>query len=145
VSGGGVEFMRPMTEKAYGIPAEQVIGSSIKTQYAVENEQPVLKRLPEVDFIDDGPGKPVGINRIIGKKPIFIAGNSDGDYEMLRWGTTSPNSLGIIIHHTDGDREYAYDRQSSFGKLDKALTEAPKRNWVIVDMKNDWKKVYAFE
>ncbi|NKC05232.1 HAD family hydrolase [Brucella haematophila] len=145
VSGGGVEFMRPMTEKAYGIPAEQVIGSSIKTQYAVENDQPVLKRLPEVDFIDDGPGKPVGINRAIGKKPIFIAGNSDGDYEMLRWGTASPNSLGIIIHHTDGDREYAYDRQSSFGKLDKALTEAPKRNWVIVDMKNDWKKVYAFE
>jgi phosphoglycolate phosphatase-like HAD superfamily hydrolase len=145
VSGGGVEFMRPITEKAYGIPAEQVIGSSIKTQYAVENDQPVLKRLPEVDFIDDGPGKPVGINRAIGKKPIFIAGNSDGDYEMLRWGTASPNSLGIIIHHTDGDREYAYDRQSSFGKLDKALTEAPKRNWVIVDMKNDWKKVYAFE
>ncbi len=145
VSGGGVEFMRPITEKAYGIPAEQVIGSSIKTQYAVENDQPVLKRLPEIDFIDDGPGKPVGINRAIGKKPIFIAGNSDGDYEMLRWGTASPDSLGIIIHHTDGDREYAYDRQSSFGKLDKALTEAPKRNWVIVDMKNDWKKVYAFE
>ncbi|MBJ6134516.1 haloacid dehalogenase-like hydrolase [Ochrobactrum sp. Q0168] len=145
VSGGGVEFMRPMTEKAYGIPSQQVIGSSIKTQYAIENDQPVLKRLPEIDFIDDGPGKPVGINRVIGKRPIFVAGNSDGDYEMLRWGTAFPNSLGIIIHHTDKDREYAYDRQSSFGKLDKALTEAPERNWVIVDMKNDWKKVYAFE
>ncbi|GLU29815.1 HAD family hydrolase [Brucella sp. NBRC 12950] len=145
VSGGGVEFMRPMTEKAYGIPSQQVIGSSIKTQYAVENDQPALERLPEIDFIDDGPGKPVGINRVIGKRPIFVAGNSDGDYEMLRWGTTSPNSLGIIIHHTDGYREYAYDRQSSFGKLDKVLTEAPKRNWTIVDMKNDWKKVYAFE
>ncbi len=145
VSGGGVEFMRPMTEKAYGIPSQQVIGSSIKTQYAIENGQPVLKRLPEIDFIDDGPGKPVGINRVIGKRPIFVAGNSDGDYEMLRWGTSAPNSLGIIVHHTDGDREYAYDRHSSFGKLDKALTEAPERNWVIVDMKNDWKKVYAFE
>ncbi|MFK3667962.1 HAD family hydrolase [Ochrobactrum teleogrylli] len=145
VSGGGVEFMRPMTEKAYGIPSQQVIGSSIKTQYAIENDQPVLKRLPEIDFIDDGPGKPVGINRVIGKRPIFVAGNSDGDYEMLRWGTASPNSLGIIVHHTDGDREYAYDRQSSFGKLDKALTEAPERNWVIVDMKNDWKKIYAFD
>ncbi|MDH7787230.1 phosphoglycolate phosphatase-like HAD superfamily hydrolase [Ochrobactrum sp. 19YEA23] len=145
VSGGGVEFMRPMTENAYGIPSEQVIGSSIKTQYALENDQPVLKRLPEIDFIDDGPGKPVGINRVIGKRPIFIAGNSDGDYEMLRWGTASPTSLGIIIHHTDAEREYAYDRQSSFGKLDKALAEAPERNWVVVDMKNDWKKVYAFE
>lgn len=145
VSGGGVEFMRPMTEKAYGIPPQEVIGSSIKTQYAIENDQPVLNRLPQIDFIDDGPGKPVGINRVIGKRPIFVAGNSDGDYEMLRWGTASPNSLGIIIHHTDADREYAYDRQSSFGKLDKALTEAPERNWVIVDMKNDWKKVYAFD
>lgn len=145
VSGGGVEFMRPMTEKAYGIPPQEVIGSSIKTQYAIKNDQPVLNRLPQIDFIDDGPGKPVGINRVIGKRPIFVAGNSDGDYEMLRWGTASPNSLGIIIHHTDADREYAYDRQSSFGKLDKALTDAPERNWVIVDMKNDWKKVYAFD
>jgi hypothetical protein len=101
--------------------------------------------LPEVDFIDDGAGKPVGINRTIGKRPIFVAGNSDGDYEMLRWGTASANSLGIIVHHTDATREYAYDRASAFGKLDKALTEAPGRGWVVVDMKDDWKRIYSFD
>ena len=146
VSGGGVEFMRPITEEAYGIPPEQVIGSSIKTQYALEADVPVLKRLPEIDFIDDGPGKPVGINRTIGRRPIFIAGNSDGDYEMLRWGTTGKlPSLGIIVHHTDAKREYAYDRHSPFGKLDKALDEAKSHNWLVIDMKTDWNKVYAFQ
>lgn len=147
VSGGGVEFMRPMTQEAYGIPPEQVIGSSIKTQYALNGDEPVLKRLPEIDFIDDGAGKPVGINRLIGKRPIFVAGNSDGDYEMLRWVTSGKQrpSLGIIVHHTDAEREYAYDRQSEFGKLDKALNEADNRNWLVIDMKDDWKKIYAFE
>lgn len=146
VSGGGAEFMRPMTQIAYGILPEQVIGSSIKTQYSMDGDAPVLKRLPDIDFIDDGPGKPVGINREIGKRPIFIAGNSDGDYEMLRWGTSGTlPSLGIIVHHTDGEREYAYDRQSAFGKLDKALDEAKARHWLVIDMKDDWKKIYAFE
>ncbi|AVA26438.1 MULTISPECIES: HAD family hydrolase [unclassified Rhizobium] len=146
VSGGGVEFMRPITEKAYGIPPEQVVGSTITTEFAIVDDVPVLNRLPEIDFIDDGPGKPAGINKFIGRKPIFVAGNSDGDYEMMRW-TTAAKSPGfaMLIHHTDGDREYAYDRQSAFGKLDKALDEAGRRNWLVVDMKNDWKKIFAFE
>ena len=146
VSGGGVEFMRPVTEKLYGIPPQQVVGSTIATQYAIVGDVPVLKRLPKVDFIDDGPGKPVGINKFIGRKPIFVAGNSDGDYEMLRWTTAAKGpGFAMIVHHTDGDREYAYDRQSPVGKLDKALDEAERRNWLVVDMKNDWKKVFAFD
>ncbi|WP_428428799.1 HAD family hydrolase [Pararhizobium sp.] len=146
VSGGGVEFMRPITEQAYGIPPEQVIGSTIATQYALVDGEPVLNRLPKIDFIDDGPGKPVGINKFIGRRPIFVAGNSDGDYEMLRWVTGgSPNTFGLIVHHTDAVREYAYDRESHFGKLNKAMDEADERKWLLVDMKNDWKKIYAFE
>ncbi|MDE1187115.1 MAG: HAD family hydrolase [Pantoea sp.] len=146
VSGGGVEFMRPITEKAYGIPPEQVIGSTIATEYSIVGDVPVLKRLPKIDFIDDGPGKPSGINKFIGRKPIFVAGNSDGDYEMLRWVTaTKGPGFAMLVHHTDADREYAYDRQSAFGKLDKALDEAERRNWLVVDMKADWKKVYAFQ
>lgn len=146
VSGGGVEFMRPITEKAYGIPPEQVIGSTITTQYDIVGDVPVLRRLPKIDFIDDGPGKPVGINKFIGRRPIFVAGNSDGDYEMLRWGTSAGRpGFAMIVHHTDAEREYAYDRKSEFGRLDKALDEAGLRNWLVVDMKNDWKKVYAFE
>ncbi len=146
VSGGGVEFMRPITEKAYGIPPEQVVGSTIVTEYDVVGDIPVLKRLPKIDFIDDGPGKPVGINKFIGRRPIFVAGNSDGDYEMLRWVTSAKHSgLAMIVHHTDAKREYAYDRDSAFGKLSKALDEAQQRNWLVVDMKDDWKKVYAFE
>jgi hypothetical protein len=145
VSGGGVEFMRPMTEKIYGIPPEQVVGSMIVTQYAIVGDVPVLRRLPKIDFIDDGPGKPSGINKFIGRKPIFVAGNSDGDYEMLRWVTAAKGpGFAMIVHHTDGDREYAYDRKSEFGKLDKALDEAERRNWLVVDMKTDWKKVFAF-
>lgn len=146
VSGGGVEFMRPITEKAYGIPPEQVIGSTIVTEYAIVGDVPVLKRLPKIDFVDDGPGKPSGINQFIGRKPIFVAGNSDGDYEMLRWVTAAKGpGFAMIVHHTDVDREYAYDRQSAFGKLDRALNEAERRNWLVVDMKADWKRVYAFE
>ena len=146
VSGGGVEFMRPMTEKAYGIPPEQVVGSTITTQYALIGDIPVLNRLPKVDFVDDGPGKPVGINKFIGRRPILAAGNSDGDYEMLRWVMAGQGPhFAMIIHHTDADREYAYDRKSDFGKLDKALDEAESRNWLLVDMKADWKKIYAFD
>lgn len=146
VSGGGIEFMRPMTQKMYGIPSEQVIGSSIVTKYELKGDVPVLKREAKIDFIDDGPGKPVGINRAIGRRPIFAAGNSDGDYEMLRWTTAGPGPrFALLVHHTDGEREYAYDRKSAFGKLDKALDEAGRRNWLVVDMKSDWKKIYPFD
>lgn len=146
VSGGGVEFMRPVTEQLYGIPPQQVVGSTIATQYAIVGDVPVLKRLPKVDFIDDGPGKPAGINKFIGRKPIFVAGNSDGDYEMLRWVAAAKGpGFAMLIHHTDDEREYAYDRQSAFGKLDKALDEANRRNWLVVDMKDDWKKIFEFE
>ncbi|OWV93656.1 haloacid dehalogenase [Rhizobium sp. R72] len=146
VSGGGVEFMRPITEKAYGIPPEQVVGSTITTQYALVGDTPVLNRLPKIDFVDDGPGKPVGINKFIGRRPVFAAGNSDGDYEMLRWVMAGQGPhFAMIVHHTDADREYAYDRKSDFGRLDKALDEAIARNWLLVDMKADWKKIYAFD
>ncbi|XAZ22687.1 haloacid dehalogenase-like hydrolase [Sinorhizobium sp. B11] len=146
VSGGGVEFMRPITQQLYGIPPEQVVGSTIATEYDLVGDVPVLKRLPKIDFVDDGPGKPVGINKFIGLKPIFAAGNSDGDYEMLRWTTSGHGpSFALLVHHTDADREYAYDRESAFGKLDKALDEAERRNWLVVDMKNDWKKIFAFQ
>ncbi|EJJ27552.1 HAD family hydrolase [Rhizobium sp. CF142] len=146
VSGGGVEFMRPVTEQLYGIPPEQVVGSTIATEYDLVGDVPVLKRLPKIDFVDDGPGKPVGINKFIGMRPIFAAGNSDGDYEMLRWTTAGKGpSFAMLVHHTDAAREYAYDRDSAFGKLDKALDEAERRNWLVVDMKNDWKKIFAFE
>jgi hypothetical protein len=146
VSGGGVEFMRPMTEKMYGIPPEQVVGSTITTEYAIVGDVPVLRRLPKLDFVDDGKGKPSGINKFIGRKPIFVAGNSDGDYEMLRWVTAAKGPrFAMIVHHTDADREVAYDRKSAVGKLDKALDEAERRNWLVVDMKSDWKKVFAFE
>jgi phosphoserine phosphatase len=146
VSGGGVEFMRPMTESMYGIPPEQVIGSRIVTKYMLKNDKPVLMREAKVDFIDDKTGKPVGINAIIGRRPIFVGGNSDGDYEMLRWSTAGEGPrLGIIVHHTDEAREYAYDKDTHFGRLDKAMTEAPSRGWILVDMKNDWKTIYPFE
>jgi phosphoserine phosphatase len=143
VSGGGVEFMRPWAEKVYGIPPEQVIGSSIKTKYEVRDGQPVFVRLPEINFIDDKAGKPVGIHQFIGRKPIMAIGNSDGDYEMLEYVTTSSKSgFGLIVHHTDGEREYAYDRQSPIGRLDRALTDAPQRGWTVVDMKADWKQIF---
>ena len=145
VSGGGIEFMRPMTEEMYGIPPEQVIGSSIVTKYELDGDTPVLRREAKIDFIDDGPGKPVGINQFIGRRPIFVAGNSDGDYEMLRWVTSAKGpSFGMIVHHTDAAREFAYDRDSHFGKLAKALDESPERGWTVVDMKADWKRVYRF-
>jgi hypothetical protein len=144
VSGGGVEFMRTWAEDAYGIPPERVIGSTIKLKYDLDNDKPVLRRLSEIEFIDDGPGKPVAIGRLIGKRPIFAAGNSDGDLQMLQWTTlASGPRFGLIVHHTDGEREWEYDRQSMVGKLDKALDEAPRRGWTVVDMKKDWATIYS--
>lgn len=146
VSGGGIEFMRPWTEKAYGIPPEQVVGSSVKTKYELQTDRPVLMRLPEIDFIDDGPGKPVGIQQHIGRRPTMAFGNSDGDYEMLRWTTAGPGArFGLIVHHTDAEREYAYDRDSHVGRLAKALDEAPERGWIVVDMRRDWRTIFTFE
>ena len=144
VSGGGIEFMRPWTDKVYGIPPEQVVGSSgmVKLQPGPDGK-PVLMKLPKVEFIDDGPGKPVGINRFIGRRPIFAFGNSDGDQQMLQWTVAGggPRFAGIV-HHTDDEREYAYDRHSHIGKLDKALDEGRARGWTIVDMKRDWRQVF---
>ena len=146
VSGGGIEFMRPWAEKTYGIPPEQVVGSSIKTRFEMRDGRPVLFRLPEISFIDDKAGKPIGINSHIGRRPIAAFGNSDGDLEMLQWTTmTSGARFGLIVHHTDAEREYAYDRQSHIGKLDKALDAAALNKWTVVDMKRDWKRVFAFQ
>ncbi len=146
VSGGGVEFMRPWTEPVYGIPPEQVIGSSIRTEFRIENGQPELVRLPQIDFIDDGPGKPVGINGHIGRRPIAAFGNSDGDLQMLQWATRWPGKrLGLLVHHTDAEREYAYDRTSHFGRLDKALDAAAASRWTVASMKDDWKKIFDFQ
>ena len=147
VSGGGIEFMRPWIQQAYGVPPDQVVGSSIKTRFQMDGDIPVLYRLAEINFVDDGPGKPVGINEHIGQHPIAAFGNSDGDLEMLQWATmTGPGPhLGMLIHHTDAEREYAYDRNSSFGRLDKALDAAPAMGWVVVDMKQDWKRIFSFE
>jgi hypothetical protein len=146
VSGGGIDFMRPWTEKIYGIPPEQVVGSSGKTRFELRDTRPVLMRLPEIDFIDDGPGKPVGINTHIGRRPIAAFGNSDGDLQMLEWAKGAGGvRFALIVHHTDAGREWAYDRKSSVGKLDKALDAAEAEGWTVVDMKNDWKRVFAFE
>jgi hypothetical protein len=143
VSGGGIEFMRPWVEHVYGVPPEQTVGSSIKTQFEMRSGRPVLMRLPEVDFIDDKAGKPVGINKFIGRRPIAAFGNSDGDQQMLEWTAAGPGTrLMLLVHHTDATREYAYDRQSSVGTLDKALDEANAKSWVVVDMKRDWKAIF---
>jgi hypothetical protein len=143
VSGGGIEFMRPWTERVYGVPPYQVVGSSIKTQFEMRDEDPTLFRLPEVNFVNDGPGKPVGINEHIGMRPIAAFGNSDGDLQMLQWTTLRPGpSFGLIVHHTDAEREYAYDRKSEVGHLDKALDAAAINKWTVVDMKNDWKQIF---
>lgn len=146
VSGGGIEFMRPWTERIYGVPPQQVVGSSIKTRFEMRNGQPVLFRLPEINFIDDKAGKPVGINSHIGRRPIAAFGNSDGDLEMLQWTTmTGGPRLGLIVHHTDAEREYAYDRKSHFGRLDKALDAAAANKWTVISMKNDWKVIFPFQ
>jgi hypothetical protein len=141
VSGGGIEFMRPWVEDVYGVPPEQTVGSSIKTQFEMRSGRPVLMRLPEVDFIDDKMGKPVAINKFIGRRPIAAFGNSDGDQQMLEWTAAGPGTrLMLLVHHTDETREY--DRQSSVGTLDKALDEANAKSWVVVDMKRDWKDIF---
>ena len=143
VSGGGVEFMRPWTERVYGVPPEQVIGSSIVTEYQVVDKKPVLMRLPKLDFLDDKAGKPVGIQKFIGRRPVLAFGNSDGDDEMLQWTQAGGGTRFMgLVHHTDAEREYAYDRKSAFGKLDKALDDAKKQGWVVVDMKTDWKTIF---
>ena len=146
VSGGGVEFMRPWAEQVYGVPPEQVVGSSIKTKFEMRRDIPILFRLPEANFVDDKAGKPVGINEFIGRRPIAAFGNSDGDLQMLQWTTKgSGRRFGLIVHHTDAEREYAYDRQSSVGRLDTALDAATANRWTVVSMKDDWKQIFAFE
>jgi phosphoglycolate phosphatase-like HAD superfamily hydrolase len=147
VSGGGIEFMRPWTEKVYGIPPEQVVGSSGVTKWHMQPDgTPVLMKLPQVEFIDDGPGKPVGINWFIGRRPIFAFGNSDGDQQMLEWTAAGPGARFMgFVHHTDAEREYAYDRQSKVGRLDKALDEATAKGWTVTDMKEDWNVIFPFE
>lgn len=143
VSGGGIEFMRPWTEEVYGIPPEQVIGSQVKTKFELRDGTPVLVKLPELDFLDDKEMKPVAINKFIGKKPIAAFGNSDGDLQMLQWTATGKGKrLMLYVHHTDAEREWAYDRESHIGQLNKGLDEANEKGWVVVDMKNDWKVIY---
>jgi phosphoserine phosphatase len=143
VSGGGIEFMRAFAEKSYGIPPDQVVGSSIVTKFERRDGLPALFRLPEVNFVDDGPGKPVGINQHIGLRPIAAFGNSDGDLQMLQWTTEAGGRrLGVVVHHTDAEREYAYDRESKVGHLDKALEAATVDRWTVVDMKRDWKTIF---
>jgi phosphoserine phosphatase len=147
VSGGGIEFMRPWTERIYGIPPEQVVGTSGVTKFELRPDgTPVLMKEAKVEFIDDGPGKPVGINRFIGRRPVLAFGNSDGDQQMLEWTAAGVGARFMgLVHHTDAEREYAYDRPSPVGQLDKAWDEALRRNWTIVDMKKDWKVIYPFE
>jgi phosphoserine phosphatase len=144
VSGGGVEFMRAFSQDVYGIPPERVIGSSIKTRYEVRDGKPVIMRLPEIEFVDDKEGKPVGIHKAIGKRPIMAFGNSDGDFQMLEWTTSAPGPrLGVIVHHDDAVREFAYDRGSHIGKLERGLDEAAARGWSLISVKDDWKAVYG--
>jgi phosphoserine phosphatase len=146
ISGGGIEFMRPWAERVYGIPPDQVVGSSIKTKFEMRDGRPELFRLPEMNFVDDKAGKPVGINQHIGRRPIAAFGNSDGDLEMLQWTTMGGGRhFGLIVHHTDAEREYAYDRNASLGRLDKALDAAATNKWTVVDMKRDWKIIFQFE
>lgn len=143
VSGGGIEFMRPWSDSVYGVPPAQVIGSRIKTRYEVRDGKPLLIRLPELDFMDDREGKPAGIHEHIGRRPLAAFGNSDGDFQMLEWTTSGRDpAFGLIVHHDDAEREYAYDRESIVGKLDRASTEAPQRGWIVVSMKNDWNRIF---
>jgi phosphoglycolate phosphatase-like HAD superfamily hydrolase len=146
VSAGGVEFMRAFAEEVYGIPPEQVIGSSIRTTYELRDGEPTLVRLPELFFVDDREAKPVGIQTFIGRRPIAAFGNSDGDLQMIQWTTAGPGRrLGVLVHHTDEAREYAYDRASAVGRLDEALDEAERSGWLVVDMQRDWSRVFSFE
>jgi phosphoserine phosphatase len=143
VSGGGIDFMRPWAERVYGIPPEQVVGSQIAIEYEVRDGVPVMMRKPEIAFIDDKAGKPVGIQLHIGRRPILAFGNSDGDYQMLEWTTAGPGKrLGLILHHDDGEREYAYDRESHVGRLSKGLDDADAKGWLLVSMERDWARVF---
>jgi phosphoserine phosphatase len=143
VSGGGIAFMRPITEKNYGIPPQQVVGSSVVTEFQVKDGQPVLVRQPKVDFVNDKAGKPVGIYQHIGRRPILAFGNADADMQMIEYTMAGEGRrLGLFVHHTDADREYAYDRESHVGTLDKALDQAGANGWIIVSMKDDWKSVF---
>jgi hypothetical protein len=143
VSGGGVDFMRAWAESVYGIPKDQIVGSSIKAKYDYNHGKPVIRKLPELDFIDDKEGKPVGIEKFIGRMPVFAAGNSDGDLQMLQWTASNKfKNFELYVHHTDSVREWAYDRNSLIGSLDKGLDEALLKRWTIADMKNDWKLIY---
>jgi phosphoserine phosphatase len=143
ISGGGVDFMRPWTERVYGVRRDQVVGSRIAMRYEARGGAPVVMRLPAVDHVDDGAGKPVGIAQAIGRRPVIAVGNSDGDFEMLEWTTAGEGPrLGVLVHHTDAEREWAYDRTSSVGKLSRALDAAPERGWLVVDMKTDWRRIF---
>jgi hypothetical protein len=143
VSGGGIEFMRPWVEAVYGIPPEQVVGSSIVTNFELRDGKPVLVRQPKLNFIDDKEGKPVGINQHIGRRPIAAFGNSDGDLQMLQWTCLDRQpSFCLYVHHTDAEREWAYDRQSHVGQLDKGLDAAAENGWPVVDIKRDWKRIF---
>ncbi|HKQ34663.1 MAG TPA: HAD family hydrolase [Nitrospiraceae bacterium] len=143
VSGGGIEFMRPWTERIYGIPPEQVVGSSAKTKFELRDGKPVIMRLPELNFIDDNVGKPIGIHQHIGRRPIAAFGNSDGDLQMLQWTAAgSGPRFCLYVHHTDAEREWAYDRESHIGRLDKGLDEANAKGWTVVNMKDDWKTIF---
>ena len=146
VSGGGVEFMRAWTSQVYGVPPDQVVGTTFKTRYEVREGTPVIVRLPEIEFVDDKAGKPLGINKFIGTRPVMAFGNSDGDLQMLQWTTAGSGArFGLLVHHTDGVREYAYDRRSTVGRLDQALDAAPKNGWTVVSMKDDWAKIFPYE
>jgi phosphoserine phosphatase len=143
VSGGGIEFMRPWTEKIYGVPPEQVVGSSVKLKFETRNGQPVLVTLPTIDVINDKDGKPVGIQSHIGRRPIAAFGNSDGDQQMLEWTMAGEGArFALLVHHDDGEREFAYDRESKIGKLDKAWNEAKAKGWTVVSMKDDWATIF---
>jgi phosphoglycolate phosphatase-like HAD superfamily hydrolase len=142
VSGGGIQFMRPVTEEAYGIPPEQVVGSSVVSEFQVKDGKPVLVRMPKIDFVNDKAGKPVGIYEHIGRRPILAFGNADADMQMVEYTMAGEGRrLGLFVHHTDAEREFAYDRKSHVGTLDKALDQADAKGWIIVDMKNDWKTI----
>jgi hypothetical protein len=145
-SGGGIDFMRPWVERVYGIPPQQVVGSTGKTRFELRAGVPVLVKLPGVEFLDDAEGKPLAIHRMIGRRPIAAFGNSDGDLAMLQWTCVAPGArLCLYVHHTDAAREWAYDRESPVGRLDRGLAEAGRRDWTVVDMKRDWKRVFAYE
>ncbi|MCX7549471.1 HAD family hydrolase [Xanthomarina sp. F2636L] len=146
VSGGGIEFMRPITQSAYGIPSDQVVGSSIATEWDDNNGNPVIRRLPKMNFVDDKVGKPIGINRYIGKKPVFAGGNADADLQMLQWANSnSYKNFQLYVHHTDSIREWAYDKDSHVGTLDKGLTIAEEKGWTVASMKDDWKVIYPYK